>query len=71
MLLLLFFSQARSRLNLSFETLFSAANCFDRFVHVIGCGVSIRIIDMLNSCIELVEVNGENNINKLIISGME
>ena len=30
--------QTRSRLNLSFETLFSAANCFDRFVYVISCG---------------------------------
>ncbi|WZY79911.1 hypothetical protein YC2023_026295 [Brassica napus] len=29
--------QTRSRLNLSFETLFSAANCFDRFVNVISC----------------------------------
>ncbi|KAG2335032.1 hypothetical protein Bca52824_006212 [Brassica carinata] len=30
--------QTRSRLNLSFETLFSAANCFDRFIYVISCG---------------------------------
>ena len=30
--------QTRSRLNLSFETLFSAANCFDRVVYAIGCG---------------------------------
>ncbi|CAH8318868.1 unnamed protein product [Eruca vesicaria subsp. sativa] len=29
--------QTRSRLNLSFETLFSAANCFDRFVYVTSC----------------------------------
>ncbi|KAL1200558.1 putative cyclin-D7-1 [Cardamine amara subsp. amara] len=29
--------QTRNRLNLSFETLFSAANCFDRFVYVSSC----------------------------------
>ena len=30
--------QTRSRLNLSFGTLFLAANCFDRFIYVISCG---------------------------------
>ncbi|EOA19616.1 hypothetical protein CARUB_v10002925mg [Capsella rubella] len=29
--------QTQSRLNLSFETVFSAANCFDRFVYLTSC----------------------------------
>ncbi|XP_010452042.1 PREDICTED: putative cyclin-D7-1 [Camelina sativa] len=29
--------QTRSRLNLSYETVFSAANCFDRFVYMTSC----------------------------------
>ncbi|OAO92929.1 CYCD7 [Arabidopsis thaliana] len=42
--------QTRSRLNLSYETVFSAANCFDRFVYMTCCD------EWTNWMVELVAV---------------
>ncbi|ESQ40128.1 hypothetical protein EUTSA_v10015838mg [Eutrema salsugineum] len=42
--------QTRNRLNLSYETVFSAANCFDRFVYVTSCN------EWTNWMVELVAV---------------
>ncbi|KAF2614961.1 hypothetical protein F2Q70_00007014 [Brassica cretica] len=44
--------QTRSRLNLSFETLFSAANCFDRFVNVISCDTVLEMELILLKALE-------------------